>query len=117
MQKDLLPTYGTFPCCPLQSYARSYAHFGIHHEMLSDRARTLAYRRAIEMNAAAVIRGRRVLDVGCGTAILSLFCARAGADSVTAVDMSSIIQQARKTSRCGRKTCSCLTNKSSFPLL
>ena len=77
----------------LQSYARSYAHFGIHHEMLSDRARTLAYKRAIELNSTSDVRDRRVLDVGCGTGILSMFCARAGARAVTAVDMSSIIEQ------------------------
>ena len=31
-------------------YAGSYAHFSIHHEMLSDSARTEAYRNAIYNN-------------------------------------------------------------------
>ncbi len=77
-----------------KQYANSYAHFGIHHEMLSDRVRTLAYKDAIEKNAESTILDKTVLDLGCGTAILSMFCARAGAKSVVGVDMSSIVHQA-----------------------
>ena len=36
-----------------------------------------------------------VLDVGCGTGILSMFCAKAGAKKVIAVDNSDIIDKAR----------------------
>jgi cyclopropane fatty-acyl-phospholipid synthase-like methyltransferase len=36
------------------------------------------------------------MDVGCGTGILSMFCARAGAKMVIAVDNSNIIQKARE---------------------
>lgn len=43
--------------------------------------RTEAYRRAIQANRAA-ISGKCVLDVGCGTGILSLFAAEAGAQQV-----------------------------------
>ncbi len=35
-----------------------------------------------------------VLDVGCGSGILSLFAAKAGAKLVIAVDMSNIIEHA-----------------------
>merc|ERR1719414_590189 len=78
-------------------YAGSYAHFGIHHEMLSDRVRTESYRDALQ-HATGPVRGKSVLDLGCGTGILSMFCAddRAGggASAVTGVDMSDIIHQA-----------------------
>lgn len=38
----------------------------IHKDMLADRVRTEAYRDALEKNPS-LIRGARVLDVGCGT--------------------------------------------------
>lgn len=41
-------------------------------------ARTEAYQRALEANPS-LMRGARVLDVGCGTGILSMFAARGGA--------------------------------------
>ena len=37
------------------------------------------------------MKDTNVLDLGCGTGILSMFCAKAGAKSVTGVDMSDII--------------------------
>merc|ERR1719429_575709 len=37
-----------------------------------------------------------VLDVGCGTGILSMFCAKAGAAKVIGVDMSGIVESAKK---------------------
>ena len=42
-----------------------------------------------------LIKDKVVLDVGCGTGILSMFCAKAGAKQVIAVDCSDIIEQAR----------------------
>lgn len=41
------------------------------------------------------IEGRIVLDLGCGTGILSMFCAKAGAKKVVGVDMSEIIHSTR----------------------
>lgn len=78
-----------------QKYFSSYDHFGIHEEMLKDQTRTLAYRSAIYQNAS-MFKGKIVLDVGCGTGILSMFAARAGAKHVIGVDMSNIINMARK---------------------
>lgn len=76
-------------------YFDSYAHFGIHEEMLKDEVRTVSYRNAILRNKH-LFEGKVVLDVGCGTGILSMFAAQAGARLVIGVDMSGIIEQARK---------------------
>jgi protein arginine N-methyltransferase 1 len=76
-------------------YWNSYAHFGIHEEMLKDKVRTCAYRDSI-LNNKHLFKGKVVLDVGCGTGILSLFCAKAGAERVYAVEFSDIIAQARQ---------------------
>lgn len=65
-------------------YFSSYDHFGIHEEMLKDETRTLSYRNAIYQNSH-MFRGKVVLDVGCGTGILSMFAARAGAKHVIGV--------------------------------
>ncbi|KAG8181218.1 hypothetical protein JTE90_002900 [Oedothorax gibbosus] len=74
-------------------YFSTYDHFAIHHEMLQDKVRTLAYQEAIEKNPA-MFQNKRVLDVGCGTAILSMFAAKAGASHVMGVDKSDVIFQA-----------------------
>ena len=37
-----------------------------------------------------------VLDIGCGTGILSMFCARAGAKRVVGIDLSDIADTAKK---------------------
>ncbi|KAI0045962.1 protein arginine N-methyltransferase [Auriscalpium vulgare] len=76
-------------------YADSYAHFGIHEEMLKDSVRTGSYRAAI-INNPHLFEGKTVLDVGCGTGILSMFAAKAGAAHVVGIDMSNIIDQAIK---------------------
>jgi protein arginine N-methyltransferase 1 len=76
-------------------YWNSYAHFGIHEEMLKDKVRTNSYRKSI-LDNKFMFKDKVVLDVGCGTAILSLFAAQAGAQHVYAVDSSDIILQARQ---------------------
>ena len=75
-------------------YFHSYSHFAIHEEMIKDTHRTETYRNAILMNRA-MFNGKIVLDVGCGTGILSLFAAQAGAAHVYGVDMSSVAEQAK----------------------
>lgn len=47
----------------------------LHLEMLSDKSRTEAYRQVIVNNSAS-LRNKAVMDLGCGTGIISLFCAR-----------------------------------------
>lgn len=76
-------------------YFDSYAHFGIHEEMLKDEVRTLTYRNSMWHNKH-LFKGKVVLDVGCGTGILSMFAAKAGARMVIGVDMSSIVDHAKQ---------------------
>merc|ERR1711934_426239 len=76
-------------------YFDSYAHFGIHEEMLKDEVRTLTYRNSMWHNKH-LFKGKVVLDVGCGTGILSMFAAKAGAKMVIGVDMSGIVESAKK---------------------
>ena len=78
-------------------YFDSYARMGIHEDMLSDRVRTGAYeewtRRA---GRAGYLNGKRVIDVGAGTGILSIFAAQEGASRVYAIEASSTAKIARK---------------------
>ncbi|XP_062563761.1 uncharacterized protein LOC134226789 isoform X2 [Armigeres subalbatus] len=76
-----------------QGYFNTYSHFGIHHDMLSDYVRTASYRDAI-LDNGEIFKDKTVLDLGCGTAILSMFAAKAGAKEVISVDQSDIIYQA-----------------------
>lgn len=75
-------------------YFDSYSATAIHREMLSDSVRTSAYRDAILGNPS-LFTGKVVLDVGCGTGILSLFAAKAGARRVIGVDMSTMTSTAQ----------------------
>lgn len=63
--------------------------------MLKDTVRTDSYRDFIYDNKH-LFKDKVVLDVGCGTGILSMFCAKAGAKLVIAVDNSDVIDKARQ---------------------
>jgi SAM-dependent methyltransferase len=71
----------------------SYLDVAMHKVMLQDVVRTDAYERAINK---VVSPGQAVLDFGCGTGILAMFAARAGASRVTAVDRSPFIKTAQE---------------------
>lgn len=76
-------------------YFDSYGHLDIHQEMLSDVARTEAYRDAIVKNPK-VFKDKVVIDVGCGTSILSLFAASTGAKHVFGIELSNMAHGARR---------------------
>eukprot|EP01084_Bolivina_argentea_P219933 372854_1 len=76
-------------------YFDSYSHFGIHEEMLKDEVRTGTYMNSIIRNKH-LFKDKVVLDVGCGTGILCMFAAKAGAKKVYGVEMAGIAKQARE---------------------
>ena len=103
----------------------SYGRFPVHEKMIKDEVRTRSYLNAMENNPD-IFKGKVVLDVGCGTGILSMyillfifcwaeqpeFCAvsiltlvvarfavRAGAKHVYAIDLSSMINTAREIAK------------------
>ena len=80
-------------------YFDSYAHHAIHEEMLKDEVRTKTYEMAIKQNSH-LFKDKIVLDVGCGTGVLSMFAAQAGAKHCYAVDCSAILEQAKKIIKC-----------------
>tara|TARA_R110001599_G_scaffold353826_1_gene599246 strand:+ start:19050 stop:20081 length:1032 start_codon:yes stop_codon:yes gene_type:complete len=75
------------------SYRMSYRDVAMHKVMLQDVVRTDAYAKSIR----EVVRPEHsVLDFGCGTGILAMFAARAGAGKVIAVDRSPFIKTAKE---------------------
>jgi type I protein arginine methyltransferase len=74
-------------------YFYSYSHYGIHEEMIKDKVRTESYMNAMIQNPQ-LFADKVVLDIGCGTGILSIFAARAGARHVYGIDAADIAIQA-----------------------
>ncbi|KAI0365345.1 protein arginine N-methyltransferase [Pilatotrama ljubarskyi] len=74
-------------------YFQSYAENDIHAVMIQDKVRTATYAKYI-MSNPEVFRDAVVMDVGCGTGILSLFAAKSGAKRVFAIDASDIADKA-----------------------
>ncbi len=67
----------------------------IHAVMIQDKVRTSTYAQFLLTNQT-LFQDAVVLDVGCGTGILSLFAARGGAKRVYAVDASDIAERAKE---------------------
>ncbi|KIO02960.1 hypothetical protein M404DRAFT_638181 [Pisolithus tinctorius Marx 270] len=76
-------------------YFQSYGEIDIHAVMINDKVRTSSYASFILRNPH-LFENAIVLDVGCGTGILSLFAAKSGAKHVYAVDASDIAEKAEK---------------------
>lgn len=74
------------------SKPKGFGSVRTHLPMLQDPVRVLSYRSAIERHA----QGKTVVEIGCGTGILSLFAARAGARKVIAIEETAIAHVARR---------------------
>ena len=70
---------------PDAGYFGYYNQLAHQQNMLQDTARTTAYHRAIMANAEH-FEGKVVMDLGCGSGILSFFAAQAGAARVYAIE-------------------------------
>jgi SAM-dependent methyltransferase len=82
-QNDVIPS----------NYRMSYRDVAMHKVMLQDVVRTDAYEKSIN----EVVRpDHSVLDFGCGTGVLAMFAARAGARKVIAVDRSPFVRTAKE---------------------
>lgn len=75
-----------------------FASLAIHHNMLMDTTRVLAYKTAISTQ----VNGKSVIDLGCGTGILSLFAAKSGAKKIIAIEETNIALVAEKMFKSNR---------------
>ncbi|XP_059020993.1 protein arginine N-methyltransferase 2 isoform X2 [Mustela lutreola] len=75
-----------------EEYFGSYGTLKLHLEMLADQPRTTKYHNVILQNKES-LKDKVILDVGCGTGIISLFCAHyAQPKAVYAVEASEMAQ-------------------------
>uniref|UniRef100_A0A8C5NX36 Protein arginine N-methyltransferase 2 n=1 Tax=Jaculus jaculus TaxID=51337 RepID=A0A8C5NX36_JACJA len=75
-----------------EEYFGSYGTLKLHLEMLADQPRTTKYHSVILQNKES-LKDKVILDVGCGTGIISLFCAHhARPKAVYAVEASEMAQ-------------------------
>ncbi|XP_078285609.1 histone-arginine methyltransferase CARM1 isoform X2 [Rhinoraja longicauda] len=74
-------------------YFQFYGYLSQQQNMMQDYIRTGTYQRAILQNHAD-FKDKVVLDVGCGSGILSFFAVQAGARKVYAVEASTMAQHA-----------------------
>ncbi|XP_063068289.1 histone-arginine methyltransferase CARM1 isoform X2 [Engraulis encrasicolus] len=74
-------------------YFQFYGCLSQQQNMLQDYLRTATFQKAILLNEAD-FKDKIVLDVGCGTGILSFFAVQAGAKRVYAVEASTVAKHA-----------------------
>ncbi|KAJ8393951.1 hypothetical protein AAFF_G00054840 [Aldrovandia affinis] len=75
-------------------YFQFYGCLSQQQNMLQDYLRTATYQKAILLNEVD-FKDKTVLDVGCGSGILSFFAIQAGAKKVYAVEASSVAKYAQ----------------------
>jgi protein arginine N-methyltransferase 1 len=92
VEQELLTPAGVGGAAEPSLSASGFGSVLTHLGMLKDSLRVLSYRSAIERQA----RGKVVVEIGCGTGILSLFAARAGARRVIAIEESKIAEVAAR---------------------
>ncbi len=73
-------------------HAAGFSAYSTHHYLLRDAPRVLAYKTAIQRHAP----GRTVLEIGCGTGVLSILAAQAGARRVIAVEEGNMVEVAKE---------------------
>ena len=78
----------------MRQYFSYYAKLANQQNMLQDTVRTPCYRDAILKNPSN-FQGKVVMDVGCGSGILSLLAAQAGAKKAYACEASEAAEIAR----------------------
>ncbi|KAF5836875.1 S-adenosyl-L-methionine-dependent methyltransferase [Dunaliella salina] len=76
-----------------EAYFRQYDNPNSHMPLLRDSVLTRTWQLALEQLGPEHIRGKVVLDVGCGPGHLAMMCAQAGAEHVIAVDGSAAIAE------------------------
>ena len=72
-----------------EASAEDAATYRWHFDMLNDRDRNASYARAIERATASVLSRRSdcsALDIGTGSGLLALLCAKSGCSAVAAVE-------------------------------
>lgn len=69
-----------------EGYFKNYSNPSIHKDMLNDKVRVEMYQKAIELTC----KDKSVLDLGCGSGILSGFAIKYGAEQVFAIDNADI---------------------------
>lgn len=74
----------------------SWTNMAFHRAFIEDDVRNQAYQAAM---ARQIGPGSTVVDIGCGTGLLSFLARKSGAGRVLGVDWSSIIPAARETAR------------------
>ncbi|KAF7997304.1 hypothetical protein HCN44_005581 [Aphidius gifuensis] len=78
-----------------EDYFDSYEEIDVHRLMLNDVPRMEAYKNAI-FNNKHLFENKIVMDVGAGTGILSIFCAKNGAKKVYSVEASGLSKMITK---------------------